>query len=83
MRSDDAGTSAIGLLHEEMRRCGSLILQAADANKVPAGAALAAAIELARRAEYEGKVIVAILPSFAERYLSTPLSEGLGEDSPS
>jgi methylenetetrahydrofolate--tRNA-(uracil-5-)-methyltransferase len=41
MRSDDAGTSAIGLLHEEMRRCGSLILQAADANKVPAGAALA------------------------------------------
>jgi cysteine synthase len=50
---------------------------------VSAGAALAAAIELARRAEYEGKVIVAILPSFAERYLSTPLFEGLGEDSPS
>ncbi len=40
-RSDDAQTSAIGVLHEEMRRCGSLILAAADANKVPAGGALA------------------------------------------
>jgi methylenetetrahydrofolate--tRNA-(uracil-5-)-methyltransferase len=40
-RSDDAETSAIGLLHEEMRRCGSLIMQAADAHKLPAGSALA------------------------------------------
>ncbi len=40
-RSDDAQASAIGLLHEEMRRSGSLILRAADANKVPAGGALA------------------------------------------
>ena len=40
-RSDDAQASAVGLLHEEMRRCGSLILAAADANKVPAGGALA------------------------------------------
>ena len=40
-RSDDAETSAIGLLHEELRRAGSLILSAADANKVPAGGALA------------------------------------------
>jgi methylenetetrahydrofolate--tRNA-(uracil-5-)-methyltransferase len=40
-RSDDANASAIGLLHEEMRRCDSLILQTADAHKVPAGAALA------------------------------------------
>ncbi len=39
-RNDDI-TSAIGLLHEEMRRCGSLIMQAADNNKVPAGSALA------------------------------------------
>ena len=37
-RSDDAIGSAIGLLHEEMRRCNSLIMAAADANKVPAGA---------------------------------------------
>jgi methylenetetrahydrofolate--tRNA-(uracil-5-)-methyltransferase len=40
-RSDDAENNAVGLLHEEMRRCGSLILQAADAHKVPAGGALA------------------------------------------
>ena len=40
-RSDDAIGSAIGLLHEEMRRCNSLIMAAADANKVPAGSALA------------------------------------------
>ena len=40
-RSDDAQSSAVGLLHEEMRRCGSLILRAGDANRVPAGGALA------------------------------------------
>jgi methylenetetrahydrofolate--tRNA-(uracil-5-)-methyltransferase len=40
-RSDDAQTSAIGLLHAEMRRLGSLVLQAADAHKLPAGGALA------------------------------------------
>ncbi len=40
-RSDDADNNAVGLLHEEMRRCNSLIIAAADANKVPAGAALA------------------------------------------
>ncbi|HLY47433.1 MAG TPA: methylenetetrahydrofolate--tRNA-(uracil(54)-C(5))-methyltransferase (FADH(2)-oxidizing) TrmFO [Stellaceae bacterium] len=41
LRSDDAERNAVGLLHEEMRRCGSLILHAADAHKVPAGGALA------------------------------------------
>jgi methylenetetrahydrofolate--tRNA-(uracil-5-)-methyltransferase len=40
-RSDDSATSAIGLLHEEMRRLGSLIMRAADAHQVPAGGALA------------------------------------------
>jgi len=40
-RSDDAEASAIGLLHEEMRRLGSLILSAADRHQVPAGGALA------------------------------------------
>src|SRR5690606_8791020 len=40
-RSDDRETSAVGLLHEEMRRLESLILRAADANQVPAGGALA------------------------------------------
>jgi len=40
-RSDDAVNNAVGLLHEEMRRCGSLILATADAHKLPAGGALA------------------------------------------
>ncbi len=40
-RSDDALGNAVGLLHEEMRRCGSVIMRAADANQVPAGGALA------------------------------------------
>jgi methylenetetrahydrofolate--tRNA-(uracil-5-)-methyltransferase len=40
-RSDDAMNNAVGLLHEEMRRAGSLIMRAADAHKLPAGGALA------------------------------------------
>jgi methylenetetrahydrofolate--tRNA-(uracil-5-)-methyltransferase len=40
-RSDDAQASAIGLLHAEMRRLGSLIMGAADDHKLPAGGALA------------------------------------------
>ncbi len=40
-RSDDAEHNAVGLLHEEMRRAGSLVMAAADAHRVPAGSALA------------------------------------------
>src|SRR6202035_1465634 len=40
-RSDDGATNAVGLLHEEMRRLGSLVMRAGDANQVPAGGALA------------------------------------------
>jgi methylenetetrahydrofolate--tRNA-(uracil-5-)-methyltransferase len=40
-RSDDAANNAVGLLHAEMRRLGSLIMRAADSNQVPAGGALA------------------------------------------
>src|SRR3954447_17205385 len=57
-RSDDPQRNAVGLLHEEMRQCGSLILAAADAHKVPGGGALAVdrvgfseAVEVALAAE--------------------------------
>ncbi len=40
-RSDDAETNAVGLLHAEMRRAGSLILAMGDAHQLPAGGALA------------------------------------------
>jgi len=44
---------------------------------ISSGAALAAAVELADRDNMEGKVIVIILPDFADRYLSTALFDGL------
>lgn len=63
LRSDDFEANAVGLLHEELRRCGSLIMMAADANKVPAGSALAVdrdgfAAEVTRRIEDEPLITV-------------------------
>jgi len=62
-RSDDAENNAVGLLHEEMRRCGSLIMAAADAHKVPAGGALAVDREgfaAAVQAAIEGETSIAL-----------------------
>jgi methylenetetrahydrofolate--tRNA-(uracil-5-)-methyltransferase len=69
-RSDDAENNAVGLLHEEMRRCGSLILRAADHHQVPAGGALAvdregfaAAVQAAIEAEPQIIVMREEVPS--------------------
>jgi methylenetetrahydrofolate--tRNA-(uracil-5-)-methyltransferase len=57
----DAPENAVGLLHEELRRAGSLVLSAADANRVPAGSALAVdrvafAREIGARIESEPRI---------------------------
>lgn len=48
---------------------------------ISCGAAIAVALRLARRNEFEGKMIVTILPDSGERYLSGPLFEGLFDES--
>jgi cysteine synthase A len=47
---------------------------------ISCGAAVAAAVRIAQEPEMEGKTLVTILPDSGERYLSTPLFEGIGTD---
>jgi methylenetetrahydrofolate--tRNA-(uracil-5-)-methyltransferase len=63
-RSDDAENNAVGLLHQEMRALGSLVMHAADKHRVPAGSALAVdrdafALEVTRAIESHPRISVA------------------------
>lgn len=64
------GDDAIASARESATKEGLLV-------GISAGAALNAALLIAQRPEAAGKTIVAIVPDFGERYLSTPLFEGL------
>jgi cysteine synthase A len=66
VKNEDAFATARRLAREEGILAG-----------ISSGAATWAAIEVARRSENKGKLIVVIIPSFGERYLSTALFEGL------
>ena len=68
VRNDDAMDLARRMAREEGLLVG-----------ISSGAAMWAALEVARRAENKGKLIVVIIPSFGERYLSTPLFAGLAD----
>jgi cysteine synthase A len=66
VKNDDAFETARAAAREEGLLVG-----------ISSGAALWAAVQVARRPENAGKVIVTIIPSFGERYLSTPLFANL------
>jgi methylenetetrahydrofolate--tRNA-(uracil-5-)-methyltransferase len=81
-RADDSETNAVGLLHHEMRKTGSLIMRAADANQVPAGGALAVdreafaravsdALEKHPRIEIRREEISAPLPDWSQTIIAT------------
>ncbi len=65
--NEDAFATSQRLAREEGILCG-----------ISSGAALWAALEVSKRQENKGKVIVVVLPDTGERYLSTPLAENLG-----
>jgi len=63
---------AFDLAHRMAREEGLLV-------GISSGAAVWAALQVARRSEHAGQLVVVVIPSFGERYLSTPLFEGLGD----
>jgi cysteine synthase A len=71
VKGDDAFDTARRLAREEGLLVG-----------ISSGAATWAALQVARRPENDGKMIVVIIPSFGERYLSTPLFADLAEEQP-
>ena len=68
VENQDAFDTARRMAHEEGLLVG-----------ISSGAATWAAVQVARRPENAGKLVVVIIPSFGERYLSTALFEGLGD----
>jgi cysteine synthase A len=68
VENQDAFDTAHRMAHEEGLLVG-----------ISSGAATWAAVQVAQRPENAGKLIVVIIPSFGERYLSTALFEGLGD----
>jgi len=68
VKNDDAMTMARRMAKEEGLLVG-----------ISSGAAMWAALEVAKRASSKGKLVVVIIPSFGERYLSTPLFAGLAD----
>jgi cysteine synthase A len=68
VENQDAFDTAHRMAHEEGLLVG-----------ISSGAATWAAVQVARRPENAGKLVVVIIPSFGERYLSTALFEGLGD----
>ncbi|MBK8871623.1 MAG: cysteine synthase A [Elusimicrobia bacterium] len=71
VKNDDAMTTARRLAKEEGVLGG-----------ISSGAAVWAALEVAKRPDMKGKLIVVIIPSFGERYLSTPLFASLADEPP-
>ncbi len=68
VKNDDAMETARRMAKEEGILCG-----------ISSGAAVWAAVQVAKRPENAGKLIVVIIPSFGERYLSTPLFANLAD----